>query len=128
MDCSLGAGGVVKSGDWSLECGVWRNAGREMGKAFLYREDLLKEHAKFQMKSSPNYFVVSISITIAPTANFAPIQLPHLRSNPIGPPRLDLHALAAVAALGGARKSGEYHRRTEHKFLRLRVAVNEAWK
>jgi hypothetical protein len=76
VSCSFGACGEVKSGVWSLECGVWRNAGREMGMALLCREDLLKEHAKFQMKSSPNYFVVSISISIAPTANFAPIQFP----------------------------------------------------
>ena len=61
VSCSLGAGGAVKSGVWSVECGVWRNAGREMGMAFLYREDLLKEYPKFQMKPSPNYFVVSIS-------------------------------------------------------------------
>jgi hypothetical protein len=129
VSCNLGAGGVVKSGVWSLESGVWRNAGREMGMAFLYTEDLLKEYPKFQMKPSPNYFVVSISYP----SRRLPISRRYSSPSPVqahwtaqvGPGHLD--ALVSVAGLGGARKSGEYHRRTGHKFLRLRVAVNEAW-
>jgi hypothetical protein len=92
VSCNLGAGGVVKSGVWSLECGVWsvEECGERDGDdIFIYRGPPQRV-PQVSNEAFSELFCRFDILPIAPTANFAPIQLPISGPSPLDAPRLDL--------------------------------------